>query len=362
MTRRMQENLLRGKLDRAPLAKGKTKVDALPDVDAPDLTEFAVDVPMPPALTEPMLQAAAAELARAHGEAVIRDAETPIEPGDEVLVDLVGYANGRVVPGSAKPQVWLTEEDEPALPGVRAVLNGQTVGKSVWAKVKYPEDAPIPFLAGQQLVYAVDVLGARAVQAAELDKPELLQAAGVEDLDGLLGLLAEGLEAEREQTALRYVQLAVADALQEKLGPVEIGDDIIDAELEQRWNISEGEFLREKGLSVDDQAYARDAFVKDPSRRAELVHGLRTTMALAAIAKEKDLRPTREELDMWVEHVASLEGRPKDEVFAELKADTETHEAVGQALLLEKAFIWVLEHATITWIEDAASFSSSPSD
>ena len=351
MTRLMQEHLLRGKLDRAPLAKPKTRVENLPDVPAPDLSDFAVEVPVPPPITEQMLQAAAAELARANGEVVFREGDAPVEPDDEVLVDLVGYANGRVVPGSAKPQVWLTPEDEPALPGLRAVLNGQTVGKSVWAKVKYPDDSPLAMFAGQQLVYAVDLLAAQSIQPAELDAPALLEAAGVDDVDGLIALLAESLEAEREQIAMHYAQLAIADALQARLGEVALADDIIDAELAHRWNETEGALLRDKGLSFDDQTFARDAFVKDSARRAELVHGLRTTMALAAIAKAQQLKPTREDLDRWLEQIAAVEGRPVEDLRDELKADVDAHEAVGQALLLEKAFGWTLERAKIEWTE-----------
>ena len=362
MTRLMQEHLLRGKLDRAPLAKPKARVDDLPAVAAPDLTDFTVEVPVPSAVTEQMLQAAAAELARAHGEVVPREADAPIEPDDEVWVDLVAYANGRVVPGSAKSQVWLTAEDEPALPGLRQVLNGQTIGKSIWAKVKYPDDSPLEFLAGQQLVYAVDILGARAVLPAELDAPSLLEAAGVQEVDELLAMLAEGLEAEREQVAAHYCHLAVADALQERLGDVEISGAILDAELAHRWNESEGILLREKGLSVDDQTYAENAFVQEPARRAELTHGLRTTMALAAIAKAHDLRPSREDLDRWLEQVAAFEERELEEVREALKNDTDAHGAVGQALLLEKAFAYVLQQATIEWIEEEASAASSADD
>ena len=351
MTRLMQEHLLRGKLDRAPLAKAKTRVEELPDVPPPDLTDFTVDVPVPPPITEAMMQTAAAELARAHGTAEFREGDSVVQPGDEVLVDLVAYANGRVVPGSAKPQVWLTEDDEPALPGLRAVLNGQVVGKSVWSKVRFGEDAPAPFLVDQQLVYAVDLLAARAVTPAALDDPTLLEAAGVEDVDQLLELVYQGLEAEREQTALHFAQLAVANALQDRVADVDIAASIVDAELAHRWNETEGALLRDKGVSIDDQAHARDAFVTDPARRAEMNHGLRTAMALGALAKAERLKLDPEDLDRWLQQVAVLEKQTVDDIRAALQADTETHEAVGQALLLEKAFIWVLERATIKWVE-----------
>ena len=352
MTRLMQEHLLRGKLDLAPLAKPKTRVEALPDVAPPDLTDLIVEVPVPPPVTPQLLEAAAAELVRAHGEVVMREGEAPIESDDEVLVDLIGYANGRVVPGSAKTQVWLTPEDDVALPGLRGVLNGQTIGKSIWTKVKYPEDASVPEFAGQQLVYAIDILAARAVQPAALDAPSLLEAAGVTEVDELLGLINDGLESEREQTAIHYAQLAIAHEVQARLGDTSISDDIIDAELAHRWNETEGVLLRDKGLSVDDQSLARDAFVQAPMHRAELVHGLRTTMALASLAKAHDVRPTKEDLDAWVEQMAAVEGRSADEVLSDLKADTDAHAAVGQALLLEKTFAFVLGQAQIRWLEE----------
>ncbi|MEM7674754.1 MAG: hypothetical protein AAF449_01995 [Myxococcota bacterium] len=354
MTRFMQEHLLRGKLDRAPMVQPKARVDDLPAVDAPDIRNLTVEVPVPAPLSEGLLQAAAADLVRAHGEVTEKDPATPIGPEDDVLVDLVAYANGRVVPGSAKPQVWLTPEDEAALPGLRAVLNGQTIGKSVWFKVKYASDSPLADLADQQLVYAIDILAAQSVVPIELDAPALLEAAGVEQVDDLLAMLAEGLEAEREQTALHHAQLAIADALSAKLEQVEISAAILDAELAHRWNESEGAMLRDKGLSVDDQTYARDAFVQGAARRAELEHGLRTTLALAALAQAHSIKLDASDLDGWLEQMAAMEGRPVEDVREALKADTEAHGRVGQALLLEKTFGWVCEQVDVKWTQPPA--------
>lgn len=357
----MQEHLLRGKLDRAPLVQPKARVEDLPEVAAPDIDGLTVEVPVPAPISEGLLHAAAADLVRAHGEVIDKDPATPIGPEDNVLVDLVAYANGRVVPGSAKSQVWLTQEDEAALPGLRAVLNGQTLGKSVWFKVKYAPDAPLVDFADQQLVYAVDILAAQSVVPIELDAPELLEAAGVTEVDDLLAMLAEGLEVEREQAAVHHAQLAIADALSEKLGQVDVSSAIIDAELAHRWNETEGAILRDKGLSVDDQTYARDAFVNSDARRAELEHGLRTTLALAALAKAHDIKLESSDLDIWLEQIAAMEDRSVEEIREAFKADTEAHGPVGQALLLEKTFGWVCEKVEVQWLEEAAPLDADVS-
>src|SRR5690349_8778715 len=95
MTKAKHEHMLKDKLDLPPATR-KRAAGALPDVPAPNLDRFVVTVDAPAAPTAADLEAAVANLLKAHAEATYRNPNEPIQPGDEVLVDLIGFSGGHV--------------------------------------------------------------------------------------------------------------------------------------------------------------------------------------------------------------------------------------------------------------------------
>src|SRR5262249_7678619 len=143
-------------------------------------------------------------------------------------------------------------------------------------------------------VYAVDVRAARALSIPNVDDPEFLRKVGAQSKEELCAKLIAHLEVRRQAELKNRVMSAVLTELQGRMGTVRIPDKVVDAELEQRWTVLEGEFLRKKGVPVGDQTLACQQYTKNPVVRENTIFGLRISIALAAVARECGITLTRE--------------------------------------------------------------------
>ena len=73
----------------------------LPKVEAPSIDGLILKVPAAKVPTPDDVMARLEEHRRAHAVATQKKTGDAIGPFDEVCVDLIGYANGKLVPGSA---------------------------------------------------------------------------------------------------------------------------------------------------------------------------------------------------------------------------------------------------------------------
>src|SRR5262249_50192895 len=99
---------------------------------------------------------------RGEGEAV--------DAGDEVRVDCLAYALGKLVPASAQIDVWWKAgEHRPGAPGLGEALVGARVGSSGIVTARLTDDAT---LSGKEVRFHVDVKAARAWNPLPEEPPE----------------------------------------------------------------------------------------------------------------------------------------------------------------------------------------------
>ena len=67
---------------------------------------------------------------------------------DEVLLNLAGYCEGRLIPFSVKTDVWLPLEPEPLLPGLYEAIVGQVPTEGLVVDLTLPSDYPVESLPG----------------------------------------------------------------------------------------------------------------------------------------------------------------------------------------------------------------------
>jgi len=158
---------------------------ALPKLDAPpEYRGLEVVVPLPPPVTAGELLerhhrqrwAAATRRQRQPGEAVAM--------GDAVVMDILGYASGRMIPFSARFQHEMELWDDPILPGFAGQVAGTRIPGKATVKLTLPPDYLVAPLRGVEATFLVNVLG-----SAEVTLPP-------ED-PGAMDAIAEELQRER---------------------------------------------------------------------------------------------------------------------------------------------------------------------
>jgi len=300
---------------------------ALPIVrEAPSLEGLEVAMPAPAGVAvealverfDALCRAVAPRRERAPGEAVA--------PGDDVLLDVIGSVDGRLIPFSARVDWWTEARPDPLLPGFFESLEGALVGEGVAVEVVLPEDYAVESLRGRRARFGVEVKAAREVTPLDEASAELFEALGRgatmdEVMEQLAAELAEE-DAERcEQDFRQRVLAEVARRTQ-----VEIPASLVDESLRERWSEHEHPVLVRLGVPAEQHPEAFEAWKRDVATRAEIEQRLRLALGLRAIIERDAVRPQREEALALFDSIVEGAGMRREELGRLLQSDT----ALGQ--------------------------------
>ena len=255
----------------------------MPPVTAPSLEDLSVTVPAPPRITAEQIQDRFQELARAHATERMRPRTEKIAWGDEVLLSIVGYSNGRLIPFSIRSDLWMPLAPAPLMPGLYEGLVDHQPGETVLVDVVLSPDYPIESLRGQPARFAVQLQGAREVVYPDPANPEFLKALGRGNtLDEATRSVLKELEAEAAQVLRLQGQYLVLDEVAART-QVEIPEPLVDEEVRRRWGSSEGRAVTELKLSDKQQEESLRTWLEDEGTRAQARQRLRIGLALGAV-------------------------------------------------------------------------------
>lgn len=277
-------------VDELPLASAlSNKAVAVPEVGAPRLDGIEVTVPLADDVTEDDVAARLHELVRAHAQKRTRAGGELAGPGDDALVDIVGYSGGRLIPFSIRQDLWLELLPLPALPGLVEALVGSAVGDTLEVELRLPPSYPVPALAGEKAVFLVDLKSAREVKEPSAESAAFLQAAGRGgDLPTLVQSIVDELEAELSYELRQVAQELVLDEVIKRANP-KVSEELVNEEIRRRWGKREGPLLVEKNFSAEEQTEALAGWLNDPLTRADVSRRLQIAVTLKAIAKQEKL-------------------------------------------------------------------------
>jgi trigger factor len=267
--------------------------------------------------------------------------------GDEVLLNLAGYSEGRLIPFSVKMDVWLPLEPEPLLPGLYEALVGQVPTEGLVVDITLPDDYPVESLRGAPGRFLVHIQAAREVTYPDLESPEFLEAFGrgktVEDVT----------QSVIDQMKEEHTQLLLLQARQQVLGEValrtevEIPPALVDEEIRRRWGATEGVSVAELNFSDEEQEEALNSWLQDESLRLEVELRLRIALALGAIVKRDGLTLTPAHVEKVLLDEAEAQGLTPAEVAAALRAEPEHQARIEQVAWHLMAVDYVMKKAKI---------------
>ena len=327
------EGHIRHRLERAPTTAAIDITKHLPEVEAPSLEDLSVTVPAPALVSPEQILARFSELRRARAEVQERREGEPVEPGDEVLVDLVGYHAGRVLPFSVRTRRWLFLDARTEPPGLVEGLVGTPVGSSTTVEATLSDTHPTPALEGARSVFAITLHAARKVSLPDETDPVLLDDIGLgasleETMDGIARMLEDELIPQLYEEARQLVLDEVG--LRARMDLPEL---LIDEEIRRRWHEREGRHLVSMGVSLEDQEAALSAWRSDSGTRAEVERSLRVSLSLGAIAKRDGIVVDKEALLAYLEGMAEGASVPLSDLVDAVRQDPSLQKLLSDKLL-----------------------------
>ncbi|SEN07301.1 trigger factor [Stigmatella aurantiaca] len=311
-------------LDNAPVM--------LPEVEAPSLEGLTAEL-TPRPLTQDDLLDRLTELVREHAQRRERAQTETVALGDEVLLDTLGYAKGRILPFSIRENRWALVNPDPLLPGFFEALVGRQVGLSVDIALTLPPDYPVESLRGASARFLVDVKAARELSLPDAESPAFIASMGKgATLVDVMRQLGEDLANERTDEATREAREHVLDVLVERT-QVEVPEALVDEEIRRRWAEAERPILQRKDFGPDELQQALEAWQQDSLTRADAARRLKIALVLAAIARRDQIQPQRETLESIEGFLTGPARIPREQLQRVLENDPDVQERLSNVLM-----------------------------
>ena len=316
-------------------------------VKPPSLDDLHVTVPAPEDITEQEVLERFHELALEHAQKRERAPGEPVRMGDVVVLDTLGYAEGRLIPFSARSEVEMELAAEALLPGFSEALVGTPVGEGREVEVTLPEDYPVEHLRGAKATFLVDVRAAEEVTLPGPESQEFLQALGRgETVDAVMESLADELEEERADELWLEARELVLDELVVRAGEMSLPPELVDEEIQRRWEARELPLLQEKDFDPDELKEALGGWLDDTFTRLDAERSLRIELVLRAIVARDQLPLMPKKLEEVVEKAVEPLGLSPEEAHQALE-DPETAGPIRDSAMHLLAVDYVMEHAHI---------------
>ncbi|HYV47214.1 MAG TPA: hypothetical protein VFA20_20285 [Myxococcaceae bacterium] len=254
--------------------------------EAPSLDGLRVTVPGPRTVMKEDVVARIEKLRTELGEVAELAPGQPVAADDEVVIDVVGFSGGRVLPFTAASGKRMALAPDPELPGFAESLVGMAVGEKRRIRLQLPPSwAEIP----QRLAEAefdVEVLAARRIKRAAVMDPAFLGKLGGGALDEVGQRIARQIEQEfRQEAEGRAVKEIIGKLAARVSYRVPAAD--IDAEIEARWRETEGTLLSARGVPEGMRQEALAAWQSKPRLRDEVAQQLKEVRVLESIAERE---------------------------------------------------------------------------
>lgn len=336
---------------------GGRPVPKLPSVRAPSLENLAVTVPAPEDLTEQDILLRLHEHALVEADKRERASGEPIEMGDLVLLDTLGYADGQLIPFSVRAGLELEMAPQAELPGLCEGLVGTPVGEGREVVLVLPDDYPVEALRGVEATFLVDVVAAQQVALPAPDSDEFLALFGEGmTMDELMESIAEELEDELAEELWLEARELVLDELVLRSPEVALTPELVDEEIRRSWEDSELPLLKTKDFDEDELREALDCWLSDEDTRLDAERNLRVGLALRAIVERDQLVLTPKAQEELLEAAVEPLGLSPEQA-REALADPQTSGPIRDSLMHLMAVEHVMSLAEVSFEGEDEVFS-----
>ncbi|AFE10494.1 FKBP-type peptidyl-prolyl cis-trans isomerase [Corallococcus coralloides DSM 2259] len=227
-----------------------------------------------------------------------------IAEGDDVLLDAMGIAQGRLIPFSTRSDWWTQVAPEPLLPGFFEALVGMKVGDVGEVTLTLPSDYPVEKLRDVPARFIVEVKAAQELLAPDEESAAFMALLGRgATIDDVMQRIGEELQDEGEAEVVREVRERVLEILVER-SEVAVPADLVDEEIRRKWMAAERPVLLRRGLSSEELQNALDNWLREPYARGEASRRLQVALVLGAVAAHERIQPREQDMDMLCESLA----------------------------------------------------------
>ncbi len=254
-------------------------------------------------VTPEEIDAEIAKLASDNAELITKTGEAAL--GDTVVIDFVGYVDGKAFDGGAANNYSLELGSNSFIPGFEDQIVGMKENEEKDIQVKFPENY-VPELKGKDATFHIVIheVKEKKVPAIDADFVSELAYDGVETVDQLKTKVENDIRARKEQDAKNAYYEALVKLIRDG-SKITIHPQIIHDEVEaMKENFANQ--VQQNGLTLEQYYQITGQTPEDVESKmavdAEI--NIRSVLALEKIAEVENLHVTQEEVDFELAKIA----------------------------------------------------------
>lgn len=254
-------------------------------------------------VTPEEIDAEIAKLASDNAELITKTGEAAL--GDTVVIDFVGYVDGKAFDGGAANNYSLELGSNSFIPGFEDQMVGMKENEEKDIQVKFPENY-VPELKGKDATFHIVLheVKEKKVPAIDADFVSELAYDGVETVDQLKTKVENDIRARKEQDAKNAYYEALVKLIRDG-SKITIHPQIIHDEVEaMKENFANQ--VQQNGLTLEQYYQITGQTPEDVESKmavdAEI--NIRSVLALEKIAEVENLHVTQEEVDFELAKIA----------------------------------------------------------
>ncbi|OPX87903.1 MAG: Trigger factor [Pelotomaculum sp. PtaB.Bin104] len=323
----------------------KATVQVKPEIELGQYKELEVAKPVIE-VTEEDVQKEMERLQNSHAKLLTLD-EGVVEKGDVAVIDFLGKIDGVPFNGGEGKDYSLEIGSGSFIGGFEDQVAGMSIGETRDIQVTFPEDYKAAELAGKDAVFTVTVSGIKRKEISPLDDEFAKDVSEFETLEELKADLTNKLKLNAENRANFVVRRELLNKVVDQ-SVVEIPEAMIDRQIDEMI-ANMGNSFASQGLTMEDYLkYSKTSLESmKENLRPEAERNIKTTLAMEAIAKAEDIKPSEEELQAEIKRVAALYHIQDPEEFLQMIESGGSLDYFAENLIKEKTFQFLVDNAKI---------------
>ena len=261
--------------------------------------------------------------------------------GDAVVIDFVGRRDGVEFEGGAAQDFELVLGSGAFIPGFDDPLIGATAGRHLDIDVTFPETYPAEELAGQSVVFEVDVKEVKRPEQPAIDDG-LAVKMGVENLEELRKAVSDQIRSDYDRVSRERVKRQLLDALAERCD-FEIPRGLVDDEFEEIWGR-----LGDEHLTSDEEDPPKSEEEAREEYRAIAERRVGLGLLLSDVGRRNNIEVQEDEINRAMAEYARRFPGKEHEIVRELRNDPQAIARFQGPILEDKVVDFILEMARVS--------------
>ncbi len=323
--------------------KFNAKVAVKPEVKTGEIEGLAVNIPVVEVKDEDVenrikgIQDRYAE--------IFEKTEEPAVLGDTVTINFEGFKDDVPFEGGKGEDYPLELGSNSFVPGFEEQLVGMKTGDHAAINITFPEEYQAPDLAGQPVVFKVEIKKIEGKRERVLDDEFVQEVSEFDTIAEFTADIRKSIEEAAENKKKEFINNAVLEKL---LGQAEI--EVAPAVVAKQVEVMKNQFeqrITMQGLNLE-QFYQltgsnEEKLIND--LWAEALRNLKINFLLSSIAEKKGFEALEEEIDQKVAELAKNANMEVKQARQQLEGIMED---LRNSITNEKAMAYLVEHAIIT--------------